>query len=167
MIIFETYVLVCFAWWIFKNNSFYLIQWWNLAVIVILNCNLQCASLLLRHMTGILHALIIQINRNKTKGQDVKVQLALKDIITQTGNECQQKKKQVVFFFIKLCNVTTTVEIWTELVLTESSDPLQCEQAWWQNSMDRPIGCSPATRKHISTGLNCNLINSDFAKSQR
>lgn len=46
--------------------------------------------------TGILHALIIQINRNKTKGQDVKVQLALKDIITQTGNECQQKK-QVVF----------------------------------------------------------------------
>lgn len=63
-------------------------------------------------MTGILHALIIQINRNKTKGQDVKVQLALKDIITQTGNECQQKKKkQVVFFFIKLCNVTTTVEI--------------------------------------------------------
>lgn len=62
-------------------------------------------------MTGILHALIIQINRNKTKGQDVKVQLALKDIITQTGNECQQKKKQVVFFFIKLCNITTTVEI--------------------------------------------------------
>lgn len=51
-------------------------------------------------MTGILHALIIQINRNKTKGQDVKVQLALKDIITQTGNECQQKKKQVFFFFL-------------------------------------------------------------------
>lgn len=51
-------------------------------------------------MTGILHALIIQINRNKTKGQDVKVQLALKDIITQTGNECQQKKKQVVFFLL-------------------------------------------------------------------
>lgn len=63
-------------------------------------------------MTGILHALIIQINRNKTKGQDVKVQLALKDIITQTGNECQQKKKtKLFFFFIKLCNVTTTVEI--------------------------------------------------------
>lgn len=61
-------------------------------------------------MTGILHALIIQINRNKTKGQDVKVQLALKDIITQTGNECQQKKNKF-FFFIKLCNVTTTVEI--------------------------------------------------------
>lgn len=49
-------------------------------------------------MTGILHALIIQINRNKTKGQDVKVQLALKDIITQ-GMNVNKKKKNKLFFF--------------------------------------------------------------------